>query len=174
MRYASIDCFDVSNGKGVGVTLFVQGCHRHCSHCFNPETWDFNGGYEYTQETFENLIELIKRPYIQRFTLLGGEPLEECNMFELSSLLHKIRKECPGIKIWCYTGYTYEELMERANDKQYTRYLAFILENIDVLVDGDFQEENKNISLAFRGSTNQRIIDLPKTLKQKKVVLYEL
>lgn len=169
MRYASIRSLDVSNGLGVGVALFTQGCPFHCPGCFNPETWDFNSGKEFTKETKNGIIELIKRPYIDRFSILGGEPLVPQNRFELACLIQNIKNKRPDIKIWIYTGYLLENLL-----KEDSQYLQNILYNTDVLVDGPFIQELKDISLPFCGSRNQRIIDLPKTLAKEEVVLFKV
>lgn len=163
MRYASIRKMDISNGLGVGVALFVQGCHFHCPECFNKETWDFSNGEEYTEDTAKIIFSLLDQPQITRFSILGGEPLEPCNLFQLSVLINSIKKRKPDIKIWLYTGFTYEDLMIRKN-KEYTDYLSFILDNIDVLVDGQFLQEKKDITYKYAGSTNQRIIDMNKTI----------
>lgn len=157
MRYAAIRPLDISNGEGLGVALFIQGCNRHCKGCFQPETWDFNDGQEFTQETKEKLFNYLRQPGITRFTLLGGEPLEECNLFELSKLIRQIKEQFPHIKIWLYTGFYYKELIEKAYSSE-VKYLQYILNNIDVLVDGPFIEEEKDLSLPWCGSRNQNII----------------
>lgn len=156
MRYAALRPFDISNGEGIGVALFTQGCARHCKGCFQPETWDFEAGQKFTQKTKEKLFEYLRQPGITRFSLLGGEPLEDCNLFEISRLINLIKREFPDIKIWVYSGYTKEELEERAADSN-IKWLRFILDNIDVLVDGPFIEEEKDLSLEWRGSCNQKI-----------------
>lgn len=162
MRYAQIRKMDISNGLGVGVALFVQGCHFHCPECFNKETWDFNGGNEYNIEIENTILNLLQQPQITRFSILGGEPLEECNLYQLSILIKKIKTSFPNIKIWLYSGYTYEDLLERIKNTN-IKYLNFILNNIDVLVDGQFIQENKDISYKYAGSTNQRVIDMKHT-----------
>ena len=175
MRYAQIRKMDISNGLGVGVSLFVQGCHFHCKGCFNSETWDFNGGKEYTQETIETILKLIEPDYITRFSALGGEPLEKCNWQDLGNLIIKIKQQKPDIKIWIYTGYTYEYLTKlypgHIGGPAPDMYLGIILNNIDVLVDGQFQEDKKDLTYPFAGSTNQRVIDMNKTREQGKIVL---
>lgn len=160
MRYAAIRPFDVSNGTGLGVALFIQGCSLHCKGCFQPETWDFNGGQEFTQEAKEKIFDYLRQPGITRFTILGGEPLEECNLFELSKLIHQIRDQFPHIKIWLYSGYTTEQLAQRIREQQEVHYLKYILNNIDVLVAGPFIEEEKDLSLKWCGSRNQEVIYL--------------
>lgn len=169
MRYASIRTLDISNGIGVGASLFLQGCPFHCHNCFNPETWDFNGGKEFTSNTRNEVLRTIKPDYITRWSLLGGEPLVSQNMSELAKLIQLIRKTKPDIQIWVYTGYTLEELQKR--EGVYTQY---ILDNIDVLVDGQYIDELRDVSLPFCGSRNQRIIDMNKTKKQGKIVLLDV
>ena len=160
MRYSKINEFEVCNGIGVGCSLFLQGCsmNPHCEHCFNKSTWDFNGGYEWTDKETEQLFEILRKPYITRITLLGGESLDQAK--ELLQLLFKIRNEFPNLKIWIYSGRTFEENIS-VKDK------ADCLKLCDVLVDGRFIDELKDLTLAFRGSCNQRIIDLKKTVKSK-------
>lgn len=159
MRYAAIRPIDISDGVGIGVALFVQGCARHCKNCFNPETWDFNGGKEYTNADRDRILEYIKKPYIKRLSILGGEPLEEVNLTDVCRLVILAKREKPEIKIWIYTGYTYEELLKRIAYSTKDD-LAVILDNIDYLVDGPFVEEEKDLSLKFAGSRNQRVIDM--------------
>lgn len=147
MRYASIRDFDISNGEDIGVSLFVQGCHFHCPNCFNQSTWDFNGGKEFTIETMRHLIKLMDRPYIKRFTLLGGEPLAPENIETSKEILRVIKETYPNKQIWLFTGY----VMENIPDKSILKY-------VDVLVDGPYKHELRDLSLAFRGSSNQRVI----------------
>ena len=156
MRYAAVRPLDISNGEGLGVALFVQGCSLRCKGCFQPETWDFNGGQEFTQETKEKIFKYLRQPGITRFTLLGGEPLENCNLFELSQIIDIIKRDFPNIKIWVYSGYTRDELRKRAQTSE-LKYLKFILDNIDVLVDGPFIEDQKDLNLKWCGSANQKI-----------------
>lgn len=167
MRYAQIRDMDISNGKGIGCSIFLQGCslHPHCKNCFNKSTWDFNGGQEWTNKETEKLFEILRKPYITRFTILGGEGLDQAK--ELLQLLHKIRDKFPNLKIWIYSGRTFEENMS-VKDK------ADCLKLCDVLVDGRFVDELKDLTLAFRGSSNQRIIDLKKSFELNNVVLYDL
>lgn len=174
MRYADICKLDMSNGIGVGVTLFVSGCSHKCSGCFNPETWSFEKGELFTKETRHKIVELCSRPYIQRLTLSGGDPLENCNLYELACLTQKIKNDLPHIKIWCYTGYTWEELMDKIESRYYVQYLPALLNNIDVLVDGPFIQEKKDITLEFKGSNNQRLINVRESLEQRKVVLWQM
>ena len=167
MRYAQIRDMDISNGKGIGCSVFLQGCsmNPHCPNCFNKSTWDFNGGYEWTDKETQLLFEILRKPYITRITILGGEPLDQAK--ELLPLLSQIHNWLPNLKIWIYSGRTFEENMS-VKDK------AECLKLCDVLVDGRFVDELKDLTLAFRGSSNQRIIDLKKTFKSNKVVLYDL
>ncbi len=157
MNYANIKNCDIADGPGVRISLFVSGCRHHCKGCFNAETWDFNFGQPYTQETEEELLKLLEPDYIQGFTLLGGEPFEPENQVELVHLLRKVRETFPQKDIWCYTGYLYDEdLIE--GGKVYTEVTKEMLSYIDVLVDGEFIEAEKDLSLEFRGSRNQRIL----------------
>lgn len=165
MRYAQIRDMDISNGQGIGCSVFLQGCSIHCKNCFNKSTWDFNGGYEWTDKETEQLFEILRKPYIARISILGGEGLDQAK--ELLPLLFKIRNEFPNLKIWIYSGRTFEENVS-VKDK------ADCLKLCDVLVDGRFVDELKDLTLAFRGSSNQRIIDLKKTFKSNNVVLYDL
>ena len=173
MYYGNIKNCDIADGLGVRVTLFVSGCTHHCRGCFQPETWDFSFGEPYTRETEDRLLSMLAPGYIDGLTLLGGEPMEPENQRALLPLLRRVRAECPGKNVWCYTGYTLEtDLLSdsRARCKATDELLSLI----DVLVDGEFIEEKKNISLSFRGSENQRIIDMKKTLADGRTVLLEL
>lgn len=157
MNYANIKDCDIADGPGVRVSLFVSGCRHHCKGCFNAETWDFNFGKLYTEETEEEILRLLEPDYIQGFTLLGGEPFEPENQVILVHLLKKIRERLPKKDIWCYTGYLYDaDLIE--DGKVYTEVTKEMLSYIDVLVDGEFIEAEKDLSLEFRGSRNQRIV----------------
>ena len=149
MRYADIQKCEISNGSGIGMSLFLQGCHFHCKDCFNPETWDYKGGKEWTEETEKKFLKLIQRPYIKRVSFLGGEPLDQPD--EVANLMKKIRELKPEIKIWLYSGYKFEDIF--LEDFECLKY-------VDVLVDGQFESDKKDLSLAFRGSSNQRIIQL--------------
>ena len=170
MNWAAIKKHDVANGPGVRVSLFVSGCEHYCKGCFNSEAWDFSYGKVFDDKTEKELFEALARPYIKGFSLLGGEPFHPKNRPELASLLEKIKKTFPEKDVWCYTGYDLEtELLFGKADENTRR----MLENIDILVDGRFVEEKKNLSLRFRGSENQRIIKLPETLATGKIVLWE-
>ena len=160
MNYANIKKYDISNGTGVRISLYVSGCRNHCKGCFNQETWDFNYGKKYTLNTQNEIIDELKKSYINGITILGGEPMEEENQEYVYNLIKEIRDIFNFNKsIWLFSGYKIEEL----KSKKYTKFTNKILDNIDILVDGKFIEELKNISLRFRGSENQRIIDMKKT-----------
>lgn len=161
MNYGTIKKYDIADGPGVRVSLFVSGCRHHCKGCFNAETWDFHYGKPYTEETEREILEALKPDYIAGFTVLGGEPFEPENQMEVVKLLKKVREVYPEKTIWCYTGYLYDvDLIE--GGKVYTDVTKEMLSYIDTLVDGEFIEEQKDISLPFRGSRNQRIIELSK------------
>ena len=151
MNYGAIKKVDVANGPGVRVSLFVSGCRNHCKGCFNPETWDFSYGQPFTKETENEIIEALRPSWIQGLSILGGEPMEPENEAVLIPFLERMRAELPGKDIWLYSGYRFEMLYERD-----------ILVLVDVLVDGPFDEKEKDAGLAFRGSRNQRIIRLEK------------
>lgn len=164
MKYAQIRKMDITNGEGLGVSLFTQGCPYHCKNCFNPETWDFNSGKEWSEEQENMILKLLEPNYIKRFTILGGEPLLNRNKKPLERLLSKIRLLYPDKKIWMYTGGKYEELKEEFID---------VLKNVDILIDGRYVDELKDYKLKWRGSSNQRIIDVQKSLKEGETILYE-
>lgn len=166
MYYGKIRENDIANGTGVRVTLFVSGCRNHCKNCFQPETWNFNYGVPYTAETETHILESLSRPYIQGLTLLGGEPMEPENQRVLVQLLRRVRSVHPEKDVWCYTGYTIEQLQD-ANSRCYCEVTDEFLSLIDVLVDGRFVDELRDITLKFRGSSNQRIIDMRKEKKDE-------
>lgn len=192
MRYHLIRKTDVANGEGIGVALFVQGCHFHCKGCFNPETWDFNGGKEWTPEVEDKFIELASRPYIKRISLLGGECLAEENLDGVLNLVNKIRLLMPEKTIWLYTGYRIKEMYnnnfilspsaqsiinteldykvieESIKDKKRSE----IISQCNVVVDGRYIDSQRNISAKWKGSDNQRVIDIKKSLEQNEIVLY--
>ena len=156
MRYASIRNFDISNGEGCGVALFVQGCHFHCKNCFNQSTWDFSGGKEFTDNVKNKLYSLLDNPHITRLSILGGEPLAKENIETVKSIV----KDWAGKKeVWVYTGYTHEVI----TDKE-------LLNSIDILVDGQYEDNKRDLNLAFRGSSNQRVIDIKKSLAENKII----
>ena len=166
MHYGEIKKCDIANGPGVRVSLFVSGCRNHCPGCFNKETWDFCYGKPFTTETKDHIMELLKPDYIEGFSLLGGEPFEPENQEELVRLLKEIKENYPKKNIWCYTGYTFEKILR--NPLQ-----AKLLEYIDVLMDGKFNEKLRDESLYFRGSSNQRLLDVPRTLAAGQPVWWE-
>lgn len=208
MRYASIRNLDISNGANIGVALFVQGCDRnpHCKNCFNSETWDFNGGKEWTEKTKNKFMELIDRPYIKRISILGGEPLAEQNLDDVLSLIKEIREKYPISQnhnsenigksrvledenskeirisfpektIWLYTGYSYSDIFRGQSSCLSQEGLnnfkrREIIKLCNIVVDGEYIDEQKDLTLKWRGSKNQRVIDVQQTLKQEKVVLY--
>lgn len=159
MNYGTIKSCDIANGPGVRISLFVSGCRHHCKGCFNPETWSFDYGEPYTRETENQILEALRPSYIQGFSLLGGEPFEPENQRVLSGLLKKIRQLFPEKDIWCYTGYLYDQDLIPGG-RVFTEDTEKMLSCIDVLVDGEFIEAQKDISLQFRGSRNQRILQL--------------
>lgn len=159
MNYGTIKNYDIANGPGVRVSLFVSGCRHHCKGCFNPETWDFQYGQPFTEETKSQILKELEPNYIQGFTLLGGEPFEPENQKELVHLLREIRETYPEKDIWCYTGYRYDVDLAKGG-KVYGDDTEEMLSYIDVLVDGEFKLEEKDITLQFRGSRNQRILKL--------------
>ena len=175
MYFGNIKNCDIANGIGVRVTLFVSGCTNHCKNCFQPETWDFCYGKEFTKEEEDKLIEMLKPSYINGLTLLGGEPMEPKNQQGILNLVSRIREELPEKTIWCYSGFTFEKLMT-PGEYSHTEITENILRMVDVLVDGLFVEELKQLTLRFRGSSNQRLIDLKKTFGNggKDVVLLPL
>ena len=173
MNYEDIKKADVANGLGVRVSLFVSGCTHHCKNCFNQEAWDFNYGKKFTEKEIDKIINELDHSYVAGLTLLGGEPLEHINQQGLLPLLRKVKEKFPEKNIWCYSGYTFEnDIME----KMYKNWeeTPELLSYIDVLVDGKFEEDKKDIKLRFRGSSNQRIIDVQKSLKENKAVLFDL
>lgn len=159
MYYGSIKSYDIADGPGVRVSLFVSGCRHHCKGCFNAETWDFEYGRPYTRETEDEIIRLLGDDYIQGLTVLGGEPFEPENQPEVARLLKRVKETYPKKDIWCYSGYLYDVDMQEGG-RVYTDVTEEMLSCIDVLVDGEFVEEEKDITLLFRGSRNQRLIVL--------------
>ena len=162
MHYGEIKNCDIANGEGVRVTLFVSGCTNHCKNCFQPQTWDFEFGQPFTAETEEQLLAMLKPDYINGLTVLGGEPFEPSNQRALLPFLHRVRETYPKKNIWCFSGFTYEELKTNGSHPR-CEVTDEMLDQLDVLVDGRFVEELKDISLRFRGSSNQRLIDLNKS-----------
>ncbi len=171
MNYCGIKKCDIANGIGVRVTLFVSGCTHHCKGCFQPETWDFDYGEPFTKEVQEEIIKDLSPEYINGLTLLGGEPFEPENQRVLVDFLKKVKSEYPKKTIWSYTGYLLDEELLKPSRAR-CEVTDEMLSLIDVLVDGEFQIEKKNISLQFCGSENQRLIDLKKTFAENKIVLW--
>ncbi len=171
MNYGAIKEYDIANGEGVRITLFVSGCTNHCFNCFQPETWDFNFGQPYTKETEEKILKFLDNKLIAGLTLLGGDPFEFSNQEELVKLCRLVKEKYPEKNIWAYTGFILDQdLLE--GGKRHGPYTDEMLSYIDVLVDGPFVDDKKNLMLKFRGSENQRVIDLPKSLKEQEVILY--
>lgn len=170
MHYSTIKDCDIANGIGVRITLFVSGCTNHCKNCFQPQTWDFDFGEPFTEETEEKLLEMLKPDYISGLTLLGGEPMEPQNQRALVPFLKKARKAYPNKNIWCFTGFTYEVLKTDGSHPR-CEVTDEMLSLIDVLVDGKYVDELKDLTLQFRGSSNQRLIDMVKTRENGEVTL---
>jgi anaerobic ribonucleoside-triphosphate reductase activating protein len=172
MNYATIKWYDISNGPGVRVSLYVSGCRNHCKNCFNPETWDFNYGQPFTKEVEEQIIKGLDHDFIKGFTLLGGDPFEPENQKVLAPFLKRLRKVYPNKSFWCFTGYDYEaDLL--TGKKGDINDVMDMLSCLDVLVDGRFVEELKDLNLRFKGSSNQRTILVQQSLKTDEVVLWD-
>ena len=173
MNYGEIKKYDIANGEGVRVSLFVSGCTHHCKNCFNFETWDFNYGKPFTKETEDEIIDSLSHDYIDGLTLIGGEPFEPQNQRALLPFVKKVKEKYPNKTVWCYSGYLFDkELLGESRAR--CECTDEMLGLIDVLVDGEFKQDLYDISLSFRGSSNQRIIDVPKSLKTGEIVLYKL
>ncbi|WP_026510971.1 MULTISPECIES: anaerobic ribonucleoside-triphosphate reductase activating protein [unclassified Butyrivibrio] len=174
MNYGEIKTTDIANGQGVRTSLFVSGCTHHCKGCFNEETWDFNFGKPFTEEAQDEIIESLKPAYIAGLTILGGEPMEILNQKAINPFIKRIKEELPGKNIWIYSGYTWEELLDENNKRCHSDDTMEILNNIDMLVDGEFKLDLKDITLKFRGSSNQRIIMVQESLRAGEIILSEL
>lgn len=170
MNYGEIKFNDIANGEGVRVSLFVSGCTHHCKNCFNKETWDFNFGKPFTSETENEIISALAPEYINGLTLLGGEPMEPANQKALLPFVKKVKATYPNKTIWCYSGYLFDDELLKPS-RAYCPWTRELLSYIDILVDGEFKDELKDITLRFKGSSNQRVIDVQKSLQQSKVVL---
>ena len=172
MNYADIKQYDVANGIGVRVSLFVSGCTHHCKECFNKEAWDFDYGKPFTDKEADDIISYLKPDYVAGLSLLGGEPLEPVNQEGLLPLLRRVHNEYPNKTVWCYTGYLFDRdiLGRMCRESDVTKE---ILSYIDILVDGEFVLERKNLKVNFRGSDNQRIIDVKKSLENGEIVHWE-
>lgn len=172
MNYASIKIMDVANGPGVRMSLFVSGCTHYCKNCFNKEAWDFNYGKPFTQDEIDYIIDYVSNPHIAGLTILGGEPLEHVNQQGLLPLLRQFREKLPNKSIWCFTGYDFEkDVLGRMFDEYEETKELFSY--IDVLVDGEFIEELKDLSLRFKGSSNQRTILVQESLRSGELVLWD-
>lgn len=171
MHYGNIKNCDIANGQGVRVTLFVSGCKNRCPDCFQKETWDFSYGAPFDKAVEDEIIKMLAPDYIQGLTLLGGEPFEVSNQQALLPFVKRVRDIYPNKDIWAYSGFTLEQLLD-SGARCYCPETAELLKNIDVLVDGRFDKDKYDISLRFRGSSNQRIIDLPASLKKGEVILW--
>lgn len=172
MFYANIKKHDVANGVGVRVSLFVSGCTHRCKGCFNAEAWDFHYGSPYTEDTEEEILQALDKEYIAGLSLLGGEPFEPCNQRALLPLLRKFKERFPQKTVWCYSGYTFDRDLS-AGGRAHCEATDEMLSMLDILVDGEFVEELKDLKLRFRGSSNQRIIDVPRSLAERQVRLWK-
>lgn len=189
IRYASIRSIDISNGEGVGIALFVQGCHLHCPNCFNPETWDFDGGKKWTEAVKNKFLELANRPYIERISILGGEPLAKENLDGVLDLVNKIRLSKPKKSIWLYSGYTWDSIFDYKlqtdvldDNKTFYTHAKIdlnwlkrknIIKQCDIFIDGEYIDSQQDISLKWKGSKNQNVIDVQKSLSQNEIILYQ-
>lgn len=173
MHYADIKKADIANGIGVRVSVFVSGCNHHCKGCFNSEAWDFNYGKEFTEKEVNKVIEELDHPYIEGLSLLGGEPLERINQQGLLPLVKKVKEKFPEKNIWCYTGFKFDE---DVIDNMYENWeeTKELMSYIDVIVDGKFEQDKKDLNLKFRGSRNQRIIDVQESLKEKSIIEFKV
>ena len=171
MHYAEVKYFDVANGPGIRVSLFVSGCPHACPGCFNEIAWNYEYGEKYTEEVEEKILKAVSKAEIQGLSLLGGEPLYPANLHALLPLLRKLKERLPKKDIWCYSGYTYEELLSREGEEK--KELEELFSYLTVLVDGRFIEAEKDITLLFRGSKNQRLILMEETRRRGEIVLYK-
>ena len=169
MNYADIKTIDVQDGEGIRVSIYVSGCHFHCKGCHNKEAWDFNYGKKFDDSTIDYILKLMDHDYIAGLSILGGEPLELVNQQGLLPLVKKVKEKFPDKTIWCYTGYDFQRDVYGKMYKEYP-YTKELLENIDIMVDGEFQENQKLVDLRFRGSINQKKIDVKASLQYGKVV----
>lgn len=167
MNYHDIKKCDMLNGNGIRVSLWISGCEHNCNRCQNPQTWNVNGGIPFDEEAERELFESLKKPYISGITLTGGDPLHENNLQDVLNLVNKIRLLLPDKTIWVYTGYTWEQCLKHPVRKE-------IVYKCDIIVDGRYINELRNITLSWRGSSNQRVIDVKQSLRENKVILYEI
>lgn len=165
MRYNKIRKMDISNGEGVRVSLFVQGCEFHCKNCFNAETWNFQGGKDFTTDTLSTLLNLCDKEYIKGLSILGGEPMHPTNREMVVDIMRAFKFRFPNKDIWMWTGYTLENLLQQKDEN-----IKSMLIYLDYLIDGQFEEDKKDITLTLRGSSNQRVIDIQKSLKENKII----
>ena len=172
MHYGTIKNCDIANGIGVRVSLFVSGCRNRCKNCFQPQTWAFDYGEAFTEETEDYILKLLEPSYITGLTILGGEPLEPENQRELLPFIKRVKQRYPNKTIWMFTGFTFEELHD-VSCRGCTEVTQELLSQLDILVDGRFVEELKSLALRFRGSSNQRIIDIPKTFQSGEITLWQ-
>ena len=163
MRYNKIRKMDISNGPGVRVSIFMQGCEFHCKNCFNAETWNFKGGKEFTDETINRVLELSEKDYVAGLSILGGEPMHPKNIDSTIELAREFKKKFPKKTVWVWSGFLYDDIMERNKE---------VFDYIDVLVDGQYDDSLHNPTLQWKGSSNQRVIDVKKTKKSGKVTLF--
>jgi anaerobic ribonucleoside-triphosphate reductase activating protein len=173
MNYHKIEKTSIANGSGIRVVLWCAGCEIHCYNCHNPQTWDFNSGEPFDEEAKQELFEALDKPYIQGITFSGGHPLEDANVKTVLLLIYDIRERFPDKDIWLYTGYTFESIFPVEKSETLTKedlQRQLVVEACDVVVDGPYIESQRDITLAFRGSRNQRLIDVKKTLKQQKII----
>ncbi len=168
MNYAELKTYDIANGPGVRVSLFVSGCTHHCPECFNQEAWDFDYGKPFDQSVMDTILKALSPSYMKGITYLGGEPLDPRNQAGLLELSRQIKAMDPKKSIWCFTGYVWDRI------PQVEGVTEELLRHFDVVVDGPFVAAKKNLSLKFRGSENQRLIDVPRTLAEKTVVLWDV
>jgi anaerobic ribonucleoside-triphosphate reductase activating protein len=174
MHYGNIKFNDIANGEGIRVSLFVSGCTNHCKECFNPETWNFEYGKQFTQETEQQILDYLKNDFVNGLTLLGGEPFEPRNQKELLPLVKKVRELYPNKTIWAYSGFKFEDELLKNGAYPNCEYTRPLLELIDILVDGRFDRDLRDIRLKFRGSSNQRIIQVKQSLRENKIILSPL
>ncbi len=163
MRYNLIRKMDISDGPGVRASIFMQGCEFHCKNCFNPETWDFNGGKEFTDDTIKEVLDICAQPQIKGLSILGGEPMHPNNIEGTTKLAKAFKEKYPEKTVWVWSGFKFDEYLK---DKEVAKY-------VDVIVDGQYKDELHDFRLKWRGSSNQRVIDVQKSLKEDKVVLFE-
>ena len=177
MNYIKISKNDIANGTGIGVVLWVSGCCCRCYNCHNPSTWDFNAGQPFTEDTMQEILSELAKPYISHFTLSGGHPLEYQNINTVYRIVKTVKEKFPDKTIWRYTGYTGEEILEqykRWEDHEVNGICSLdVVRYCDVLVDGRYEDDKRDISLAGRGSSNQRVVDIKESLKQNSVVLFQ-